>query len=116
RSRNDLDRRMSLHAGETRRNRDVEGGQAWTRHEQRLPDAELGEERPERVESPADDHDARRSRANVTNASATRERARPVADASEIARVASRPSTRASARRPASSSDSTAVREMKVTP
>ncbi len=40
----------------------------------------------------------------------------PWRDASEISRVASRPSTRASARRPAARSDSTAVREMKVTP
>jgi DNA-binding transcriptional LysR family regulator len=68
------------------------------------------------VEAPADDHGARRSRANATNASATLVRARPVADASEISRVASSPSTRASPRRPASRSDSTAVREMNVTP
>ncbi len=48
---------------------------------------ELASSGAELVEPPADDHDASRSRANATNASATRVRARPVADASEISRV-----------------------------
>ena len=95
---------------------EIHGREAFARDEQWTVDAELAEERAERVEPPADDHEASRSRAKATNASATRVRARPVAEASEISRVASRPSTRASVRRPAARSDSTAVREMNVTP
>ena len=116
RRRDDVERRMPPDSDEASRYRKVELREPRARHEQRALEAELREQRCELRETPADDHDARRSRANATNASATRVRALPVADASEISRVASSPSTRASARRPAASSDSTAVREMKVTP
>ena len=57
-----------------------------------------------------------RSCAKAAKASATRDCARPVARASEIARRASIPSIRASASVPAARSDSTAAREMNVAP
>ena len=116
RGHDDVDGSVTPHSGEAGCDRKVELAEACGGDEERTLDAELVEQRRQLVEAPADDHDARRSRANATNASATLVRARPVADASEISRVASSPSTRASARRPASRSDSTAVREMKVTP
>ena len=56
------------------------------------------------------------ARANSTNASATRVDTLPAPRTREISRVASIPSRRASARVPAARSDSTAVREMNVTP
>ena len=96
--------------------RDVEIREARTRDEERALEPELREQRRELGEPPADDHGASCSRAKATNASATRVRARPVADASEISRVTSSPSTRASASLPAARSASTAVREMNVTP
>ncbi len=112
----DVDGSVTPHSGEPGCDRKVELAEARAGDEERALDAELVEQRRQLVEAPADDHDASRSRANATNASATLVRARPVADASEISRVASSPSTRASARRPAARSDSTAVREMNVTP
>ena len=57
-----------------------------------------------------------RSRTNATNSSAARVCTRPDARTSEISRFAFMPSSRASARVPAARSDSTAVREMNVTP
>ena len=59
---------------------------------------------------------AARSRTNATNSSAARVCARPEARTSEISRFAFIPSRRASASVPAARSDSTAVREMNVTP
>ena len=114
--RDDVERRMPPHACEAEGNRELEAREPLARDQERPAHRNLREERLERCKTPADDHEASRSRANVTNASATRVRARPDADASEIWRVASRPSTRASPRRPAVSSASTAVREMNVTP
>ena len=58
----------------------------------------------------------RSSRTNATNSSAARVCARPVARTSAISRLAFIPSSRASARVPAARSDSTADREMNVTP
>ena len=111
-----VDRSVAPHVAEPLRDGEIHCREALTRDEQWTVDAELAEERAECVEPPADDHEASRPRAKATNASATRVRARPVAEAREISRVASRPSTRASVRRPAARSDSTAVREMNVTP
>ncbi len=116
RSGDHVDRRMAANAGEALGDRQLQGREALARHEQRRTIPKLGEKRAEPVDTPANDHVASRSRAKATNASATRVRARPVAEAREISRVASRPSTRASVSRPAASSDSTAVREMNVTP
>ena len=110
-----LDRRMPSHAGEARRHGEVELGEALAGDQQRTSDPELGEDTGELRKAPADDH-GNLPRAKSTNASATRVRVRPAPEASEISRLASRPSTRASASVPAASSDSTAVREMNVTP
>jgi hypothetical protein len=75
--------------------------------------AQLGE----RPEPEAEDRlQPNRSRANSMKASAARVDDRPAPRASEISRVASIPFTRASASVPAASSDSTARREMNVTP
>ena len=112
----DVDGRVPADPGEAGSDRDVEIRETGARDEHRPLETELREQRCELREPPADDHGARRSPAKATNASAMRERARPEADAREISRVASRPSTRASVSRPAASSASTAVREMNVTP
>ena len=71
--------------------RELEFGESCARQEQGTLRPERAQERTELVEPPADDHAASRVRANATNASATRVRARPAAVASEISRVASRP-------------------------
>src|SRR5439155_13136489 len=86
------------------------------RDEQRPLDVELGENRGELAEVPADDHVGRRERANSTNAWAARVSARPLARTRKISRTGSRPRTRAIAIVPAARSDSIAVREMNVTP
>ncbi len=86
------------------------------RDEHRSRAAELREQRSGLRESPANDHEPTRPLANSTNSWATRDRGRPDDDASEISRVASRPCTRASPSVPVSRFDSTAVREMNVTP
>ena len=87
---------------------------ARARDEERTGGTELRKHTFELAEAPADDHS--RARANSTNASATRVDTRPPARTREISRDGSRPRTRASASVPVSSSRSTAVREMNVTP
>jgi len=78
-------------AGEARADGELELGESRRRDEERSGDAELAEKASKLADSPADDHADSRSRANAMNASATRERALPEADASDISRVASRP-------------------------
>lgn len=81
---------MPADAGETRCDRQAELTEG-PRHEQGASAAELAEEGPDLGQAQADDHARSCSPAKTTNASATRERDRPEADASEISRVTSRP-------------------------
>src|SRR5512132_2417359 len=98
-----------------RRRVDAELVPARAGNEKRAADSELAEEAGQLMEAPADDHGTF-SRANSTNASATRLGVRPVERTSEISRVGSRPFTRAAARLPLASSGSIDEREMNVTP
>src|SRR4029453_6739558 len=72
-----LDGRVPAHAGEASLDGELEAREAFARDEQRASTSELGEQRRQLIDPPADDH--RRLRANSTNASATLLRTRPPA-------------------------------------
>ena len=107
---------MLAHARVARGRRKLEVVPAAGRDQKRPFYPDLRQETGNRVEPPAHDHAATRSRANSRNASAALVGGRAFARTTYSCREGSRPATRAAARVPAASSPSTAVREMNATP